>query len=70
MKYKDYYEILGLERGASQDDVKRSHRKLAGKYHPDLSIRLTCVAEPNCTFRVWLIGAMTYRKLRSDAFRP
>jgi curved DNA-binding protein len=37
MKYKDYYEILSLERTASQEDVKRSYRKLARKYHPDLS---------------------------------
>ncbi|SEE89039.1 curved DNA-binding protein [Burkholderia sp. WP9] len=37
MKYKDYYEVLGLERSASQDDVKRSYRKLARKYHPDVS---------------------------------
>ncbi len=37
MKYKDYYEILGLERSASQEDVKRSYRKLARKYHPDVS---------------------------------
>lgn len=37
MKYKDYYETLGLERTASQEDVKRSYRKLARKYHPDLS---------------------------------
>lgn len=37
MKYKDYYEVLGLERSASQEDVKRSYRKLARKYHPDVS---------------------------------
>lgn len=37
MKYRDYYEILGLERTASQDDIKRSYRKLARKYHPDVS---------------------------------
>jgi curved DNA-binding protein len=37
MKYKDYYETMGLERSASQEDVKRSYRKLARKYHPDLS---------------------------------
>ena len=37
MKYKDYYEILGLQRTATQDDVKRAYRKLARKYHPDLT---------------------------------
>ncbi len=37
MKYKDYYETLGVPRGASQDDIKKSYRKLARKYHPDVS---------------------------------
>lgn len=37
MEYKDYYKIMGLERNASQDDIKRSYRKLARKYHPDVS---------------------------------
>ncbi|MHC4262633.1 MAG: molecular chaperone DnaJ [Planctomycetota bacterium] len=32
---RDYYEVLGLERGASADDIKRSYRKLAMQYHPD-----------------------------------
>ena len=32
---KDYYTILGLERGASRDEVKKAFRKLAGQYHPD-----------------------------------
>ena len=37
MAKRDYYEILGLGRGASQDDIKGSFRKLARKYHPDVS---------------------------------
>jgi curved DNA-binding protein len=37
MQYKDYYTIMGLARDASQDDVKRAYRKLARKYHPDVS---------------------------------
>jgi len=37
MKYKDYYKTLGLARGASDDDVKKAYRRLARKFHPDVS---------------------------------
>jgi curved DNA-binding protein len=37
MQYKDYYEVLGVTRGAGADEVKRAYRKLARKYHPDVS---------------------------------
>jgi len=37
MKYKDYYKILGVTRGAGDDEIKKAYRKLARKYHPDVS---------------------------------
>lgn len=37
MAYIDYYKILGVDKNASQDDIKKAFRKLARKYHPDLN---------------------------------
>jgi curved DNA-binding protein len=37
VKYKDYYEILGISRDASRDEIQRAYRKLARKFHPDLN---------------------------------
>lgn len=37
MEFKDYYDIIGVDKNASQDEIKRAYRKLARKYHPDVS---------------------------------
>ncbi len=50
MQYKDYYKIMGLSRNAPQDDVKRAYRKLAKKYHPDVS------KEPNAEAKFKELG--------------
>ncbi|MCI8553512.1 MAG: molecular chaperone DnaJ [Clostridiales bacterium] len=34
---RDYYEVLGLQKGASEDDIKKAYRQMAKKYHPDLN---------------------------------
>ncbi|MDU5504394.1 MAG: DnaJ domain-containing protein, partial [Anaerococcus vaginalis] len=36
MKYQDYYEILGVDKKADAEKIKKAYRKLAKKYHPDL----------------------------------
>jgi curved DNA-binding protein len=37
VEYKDYYQTLGVDRGAAADDIKKAYRKMVRKYHPDVS---------------------------------
>ncbi len=45
MKFRDYYEVLGVARDASQDDIRKAFRKLARKYHPDVAANKSTAEE-------------------------
>ncbi len=63
MEYRDYYQILGVPRDASADDIKKAYRRLARKYHPDVS------KEANAEQRFKEV-AEAYEVLRDPEKRP
>ncbi|MEZ5198848.1 MAG: DnaJ domain-containing protein [Bacteroidales bacterium] len=70
MEYKDYYKILGVDKKASQDDIKKAYRKLALKYHPDKLIITgqEKFKDINETYEV--IGSQEKRKKRMTSLGP
>jgi curved DNA-binding protein len=62
MAYQDYYAVLEVSRDASQEDVQRSYRKLARKYHPDVS------KEPNAEEKFKILG-QAYEVLKDEKKR-
>lgn len=62
MNYKDYYKVMGLSKDASEKDVKMAYRKLARKYHPDIS------KEPNAEEKFKELGE-AYEVLKDPAKR-
>lgn len=75
MKFKDYYKIMGVSTDASQEEIKRAYRKLARKYHPDVSKEKDAeerFKEVNEAYEVLKDPEKraAYDKLRSGGWRP
>jgi len=62
MEFKDYYKVLGVPEDASQDDIRKNYRRLARKYHPDVS------KEPDAEERFKEVGE-AYEALRDEKRR-
>ena len=50
-KGEHLYEFLGIEKTATQDDIKKAYRKLALKYHPDKVIKILCSCKKKYTLK-------------------
>lgn len=75
MEHKDYYSILGVTPDTPQDDIKRAYRKLARKYHPDVSKEPDAEARFKDINEAWEVlqdpkKKSHYDKVRSGAWQP
>ena len=56
MAKRDYYEVLGIKKDATQDEIKKAYREMAKKYHPDVS------KDPDATEKFKEIGRASCRE--------
>ena len=52
MSKRDYYDVLGVEKGASVDEMKKAYRKLARKYHPEFRD----IEKVRVLFEMWMMA--------------
>lgn len=65
---RDYYEILGLDRNASDDDIKKSYRRLAKKYHPDVNTDDTAEAKFKEASEAYQVLSDAQKRAKYDQF--
>ena len=52
MAKRDYYEVLGVDKNASEDDIKKAFKKAAMKYHPDRFVNATDSEKKRCRRKI------------------
>ena len=67
MQFKDYYQVLGVARDATADDVKKAYRKLARRYHPDVSKEADAAARMSEVNEAYAVLSDAERRAAYDA---